>query len=74
MTMNSSWAALRNPVFRRLWIASVIPVTCMAALDNAATYVMNTLAASPFLISLMSTVHHSLSFGSHYRPVRWPSV
>jgi MFS family permease len=56
MTMNSSWAALHNPVFRRLWIASVISGTCVAAHDNAATYIMNTLGASPFLISLMSTV------------------
>jgi MFS family permease len=54
--MNTSWTALRNPVYRRLWIASVISGTCVAAHDNAATYVMNTLAASPFLISLISTV------------------
>jgi MFS family permease len=54
--MNTSWTALRNVAFRRLWIASVISGTCVAAHDNAATYVMNTLAASPFLISLVSTV------------------
>jgi hypothetical protein len=72
--MNSSWAALHNPVFQRLWIASVIPGTCVAAHDNAATYMMNTLAASPFLISLMSTVHYSLSFGSHCRPLHWSIV
>jgi MFS family permease len=54
--MNTSWTALRNTAFRRLWIASVISGTCIAAHDNAATYVMNTLAASPFLISLVSTV------------------
>jgi MFS family permease len=59
--MNSSWAALRNPAFRRLWIASVICGTCVAAHDNAATYLMNALAASPFLISLISTVA-SLAF------------
>jgi MFS family permease len=53
--MNTSWTALRNPAFRRLWIASVISGTCVAAHDNVATYVMNTLAASPFLISLIST-------------------
>jgi MFS family permease len=53
--MNTSWTALRNPAFRRLWIASVISGTCVAAHDSAATYVMNTLAASPFLISLIST-------------------
>jgi MFS family permease len=56
MTMNSSWAALRNPLFKRLWIASVISGTCEAAHHHAATYTMNTLAASPFLISLISTM------------------
>jgi MFS family permease len=54
--MNTSWIALRNPIFRRLWIASVISGTCVAAHNNAATYVMNTLASSPFMISLISTV------------------
>jgi MFS family permease len=54
--MNTSWTALSNPTFRRLWIASVISGTCMAAHDNAATSMMNTLADSPFLISLMSTI------------------
>jgi MFS family permease len=54
--MNTNWTALRNPAFRRLWIASVVSGTCVAAHDHAATYVMNTLAASPFLISLISTV------------------
>jgi MFS family permease len=53
--MKTSWTALRNPTFRRLWIASVISGICVAAHDNAATYVMHTLAASPFLISLIST-------------------
>jgi MFS family permease len=54
--MTASWAALRNPVFGKLWIASVVSGTCVAAHDNAATYLINTLAASPFLISLISTV------------------
>src|SRR6202048_765323 len=56
MTMNSSWAALRNPVFRRLWVATVISGTCVAAHDKAATSLMTTFAGSPFLISLMGTV------------------
>jgi MFS family permease len=55
MTTNSSWAALRNPIFRRLWIATLISGTCVAAHDNAAIYMMHTLAASPFLISCIST-------------------
>ena len=56
MTTNSTWAALRNPTFRKLWIATVISGTCVAAHDSAATWMMNAFAASPFLISLMSTV------------------
>src|SRR5260370_2627137 len=31
MTKCSTWTALRNPVFRQLWIASVISGTCVAA-------------------------------------------
>jgi MFS family permease len=54
--MNASWIALRNPIFRRLWIASVISGTCVAAHNTAASYLMNTLASSPFLISFISTV------------------
>jgi hypothetical protein len=54
--MNANWSALSNPTFRRLWIASVISGTCVAAHHNAATSLMNTFAASPFLISVMSTV------------------
>jgi len=53
---NSSWAALRNPDFRKLWIATVLSGTCVAAQDNAVIWMMNTLTESPFLISLMSTV------------------
>ena len=53
--MKTSLAALRNPTFLRLWIASVISGTCVAAHDNATTYLMNTLVTSPFLVSLIST-------------------
>ena len=59
--LDSSWTALKNPVFRQLWLASVISGTCTAAHDGAATWMMNKLTGSPFLISLMSTVA-SLSF------------
>ena len=41
MTTNSTWAALRNPTFRKLWIAAVISGTCVAAHDSAATWMMN---------------------------------
>jgi MFS family permease len=56
MKKASTWAALRNPGFRRLWIATVISGTCVAAHNYAAIWMMNTLIASPFLISMMSTL------------------
>jgi MFS family permease len=56
MTTSSTWTALRNPAFRRLWTATVISGTCVAAHNYAATWMMNVVAGSPFLISLMATV------------------
>src|SRR6201988_3317790 len=56
MTKSSTWRALRNPAFRRLWIATVISGTCVAAHNDAATWMMNLLTGSPVLISLMATV------------------
>jgi Arabinose efflux permease len=52
----STFAALRNPVYRKLWFAILFSGTCVAAHDTAATWTMNMLASSPFLLSLMSTV------------------
>ena len=56
MTRTSSWTALQNPVFRRLWGASLLSGTCVAAHETAATWMMHILTPSPFLISVMSTV------------------
>ena len=56
LTKGSTWAALRNPAFRNLWLASLLSGTCVAAHDTAATWLMNRLTVSPLLISLMSTV------------------
>jgi len=56
MNKSSTWTALRNPAFRRLWIAQVISGTFVAAHDSAATWTINIFTGSPFLISLMSTV------------------
>jgi MFS family permease len=56
MTKTSTWRALRNPVFRRLWIATVISGTWVAAHNEAAIWSMNLLTGSPVLISLMATV------------------
>src|ERR1700740_3224761 len=56
MNRSSTWRALRNPAFRRLWIATVISGTFVAAHDGAATWTINISTGSTFLISLMSTV------------------
>jgi MFS family permease len=56
MNDTSLWKAVRNPVFRRLWMASVVSGVCVSAHDTAATWMMNTLTSSMFLISVMSTV------------------
>src|SRR5262245_16626792 len=56
MSTTSIWNALRNPTFRTLWVASVVSGCCVSAHDMAATWVMNTLSPSPFMIALMSTV------------------
>src|SRR6516165_1465140 len=52
----STFTALRNPVYRRLWLASVISGTCVAAHDCAATWSMSRVSSSPLFLSLMSTV------------------
>src|SRR5260370_3188457 len=52
----STFAALRNPVYRKLWFAVLLSGTCVAAHDPAATWTMNMLGSSTFLLSLMSTV------------------
>src|ERR1700736_4827861 len=51
----STFAALRNPAFRKLWFAGVLSGTCVAAHDFAATWVMYKLGASALFLSLMST-------------------
>jgi MFS family permease len=56
MKKSSTWTALQNPVFRKLWFASLISGTCVAAHDTAATWTTNMLTNSPLLLSLMSTV------------------
>src|SRR3984893_5078239 len=56
MSANSTWTALRNPVFRNMWFASLISGTCVAAQDTAATWTMNRVSDSPLFLSLMSTV------------------
>jgi MFS family permease len=56
MNASSTWTALRNPIFRNMWIASLISGTCVAAQDTAATWTMNRVSTSPLFLSLMATV------------------
>ena len=56
MSATSTWTALRNPVFRNMWLASLISGTCVAAQDTAATWTMNRVSDSPLFLSMMATV------------------
>jgi MFS family permease len=52
----STWLALRNPVFRRLWLAMVVSGSCIGAHNTAVYWTLNSLGGSTVLISLMATV------------------
>ena len=52
----STWLALRNPVFRRLWLAMVLSGSCIGAHNTAIYWALNSLGASTVIISLMATV------------------
>src|ERR1700745_1590968 len=52
----STWLALRNPVFRRLWSAMVVSGSCIGAHNTAVYLALHKLGASTVLISLMATV------------------
>src|ERR1700748_3452605 len=52
----STFVALRNRLYRKLWFAILLSGTCVAAHDTAATWTMNRLGSSTFLLSLMSSV------------------
>src|SRR5260370_29446501 len=56
LNKTSTFAGLRNAVYRKLWFAILLSGTCVAAQDTAATWTMNMLGSSPFLLSLISTV------------------
>ena len=56
MSNTSIWLALRNPVFRKLWLATLISGTCIAAHNTVAFSVLGTMDDSAFLISQMSTL------------------
>jgi MFS family permease len=50
----STWFALRNPVFCRLWLATLFSGTFVSAQDVTATWLMHYLGASSFWLSLMA--------------------
>src|SRR5215469_15199146 len=52
----STWLALRNPVFCRLWLAMVISGSCIGAHNTAIYLALHKLGAKTVLISLMATV------------------
>jgi MFS family permease len=52
----STWLALRNPVFRKLWLAMVVSGSCIGAHNTAIFWALNSLGASTIIISLMATV------------------
>src|SRR5271165_2982636 len=56
MSKTSIWLGLRNPVFKRLWLATLFSGTCIAAHNTAAFYVFGTMGDSALLISLMWTL------------------
>jgi MFS family permease len=53
-TSTTTWFALRNPVFCRLWLVSVLSGTLVSAQDVTATWLMHDLGASPFSLSLLA--------------------
>ena len=52
---SSTWFALRNPVFCRLWVATLLSGTFVSSQDVTATWLMHDLGASAFWLSLMAT-------------------
>ncbi|MGA7212972.1 MAG: MFS transporter, partial [Terrimicrobiaceae bacterium] len=50
----STWFALRNPVFCRLWLATLLSGTFVSAQDVTATWVMHYVGASSVTLSLMA--------------------
>lgn len=55
-TKTSLWGPLKNPIFRSLWLASLVSGTAVSAQDTALRWVMNGLSASSLLLSAISTL------------------
>jgi MFS family permease len=52
----STWLALRNAVFKRLWLAMVVSGSCIGAYNTAVYWALHSLGANTVLVSLMATV------------------
>src|ERR1700722_4015193 len=52
----STFTALRNPAYRKLWFAILLSGTCVAAQDTGASLTVNALGSTTFLLPLISTV------------------
>jgi hypothetical protein len=52
----STWLALRNPTFRKLWLAMVVSGSCIGAHNTAVYWALHSLGAKIVLLSLMATV------------------
>ena len=59
---SSTWFALRNPVFCRLWLATLLSSTFVSSQDLTATWLMHDLGASPFWLSLMVSAASAVLF------------
>lgn len=55
-TKTSLWGPLKNPVFRSLWLASLVSGAAVSAQDTALRWIMNGLSASSLLLSAISTL------------------
>jgi Transmembrane secretion effector len=64
MKPTSTWFALQNPVFCRLWLASLLSGIVVLCQDLAATWLMHDLGASSLSLSLMAILPlHAASRG-----------
>ena len=52
----STWFALRNAIFRRLWLAMVVSGSCIGAYNTAVYWALHSLGANTVILSLMATV------------------
>lgn len=56
MKMKAKPSAWRNRVFLKIWLASLVSGTAVAAHDTAATWMMNLMSPSGLFISLMASL------------------